>query len=286
MLTGKLLIAQGGGPTAVINQSVVGAVLEARKYPHVTGIYGAVQGVEGIINEDFIDLTMETVDNLEKVAATPSSGLLSTRIKPNDEDCQKMFEVIKAHDIRYFFNIGGNDSSETLRIIKTYAEKANYDLITMHIPKTVDNDLPENDHTPGFGSAARYVASAFASVNLDNRALKGVYIAVVMGRHAGFLTGASAAGRKYADDGPHLVYLPEIPFSVDSFLKDVKETFEKHGRCIIAVSEGIQDANGKTIVETLMSEVEADQHGNVQLSGSGALADALANEIINKLGIA
>lgn len=286
MLTGKLLIAQGGGPTAVINQSVVGAVLEARKYPHVTGIYGAVQGVEGIINEDFIDLTMETVDNLEKVAATPSSGLLSTRIKPNDEDCQKMFEVIKAHDIRYFFNIGGNDSSETLRIIKTYAEKANYDLITMHIPKTVDNDLPENDHTPGFGSAARYVASAFASVNLDNRALKGVYIAVVMGRHAGFLTGASAAGRKYADDGPHLVYLPEIPFSVDSFLKDVKETFEKHGRCIIAVSEGIQDANGKTIVETLMSEVEADQHGNVQLSGSGALADALANEIKNKLGIA
>ena len=284
-LRGKVLVAQGGGPTAVINQSMVGAVLEARKFPQVTAVYGAVNGVEGIMNEEFVDLTRETTHNLELVAQTPSSGLLSTRVKPDEAYCRKLFDVMKAHDIRYFFYVGGNDSSDTVRIVNDEAKKANYEFRAIHIPKTIDNDLVENDHTPGFGSAARFVAQAFAGVNLDNRALPGVYIGVVMGRHAGFLTAASILGKKYPDDGPHLIYLPEVDFNMDKFLKDVKETYEKFGRCIVAVSEGIQDAEGNAIITKLMDNIEKDAHGNVQLSGTGALGDLLVKEVKNNLGI-
>ncbi len=284
-LRGKVLVAQGGGPTAVINQSMVGAVLESRKFPQVTAVYGAVNGVEGIMNEEFVDLTRETTHNLEQVAKTPSSGLLSTRIKPDEEYCRKLFDVMKAHDIRYFFYIGGNDSSDTVRIVNDEAQKSGYEFRAIHIPKTIDNDLVENDHTPGFGSAAKFVAQAFAGVNLDNRALPGVYIGVVMGRHAGFLTAASILGKKYPDDGPHLIYVPERAFVMENFLRDVKETYEKYGRCIIAVSEGISDTNGTAIITTLMENVETDMHGNVQLSGTGALGDFLVKEVKDKLNI-
>lgn len=284
-LRGKVLVAQGGGPTAVINQSMVGAVLESRKFPQVTAVYGAVNGVEGIMNEEFVDLTRETTHNLEKVAMTPSSGLCSTRIKPDEDYCRRLFDVMKVHDIRYFFYIGGNDSSDTVRIVNDEAKKANYEFRAIHIPKTIDNDLVENDHTPGFGSAARFVAQAFAGVNLDNRALAGVYIGVVMGRHAGFLTAASILGKKYPDDGPHLIYVPEVAFDMDKFLADVKATYEKFGRCIIAVSEGIQDAEGNAIITKLMDTVEKDMHGNVQLSGTGALGDLLVKEVKEKLNI-
>jgi 6-phosphofructokinase 1 len=156
----------------------------------------------------------------------------------------------------------------------------------VHIPKTIDNDLVGFDHTPGYPSAARFVAQGFAGANLDNLALKGVYVAVVMGRHAGFLTAASALARKYPDDGPHLIYLPERTFVVDKFLTDVKETFERHGRCIVAVSEGIHDDKGEAIITKLMGKAaEKDAHGNVQLSGTGALADLLCEEVKAKLGI-
>lgn len=284
-LRGKVLVAQGGGPTAVINQSMVGAVLESRKFPQVTAVYGAVNGVEGIMNEEFVDLTRETTHNLEHVAITPSSALLSTRIKPDEAYCRGLFKVMQAHDIRYFFYIGGNDSSDTVRIVNDEAKKANYELRAIHIPKTIDNDLVENDHTPGFGSAARFVAQAFAGINLDNRALAGVYIGVVMGRHAGFLTAASILGKKYPDDGPHLIYLPERAFSMTQFIADVKETYEKFGRCIVAVSEGIQDENGTAVITKLMKDVEKDMHGNVQLSGTGALGDLLVKEVKEQLGI-
>ncbi len=284
-LKGKVLVAQGGGPTAVINQSFVGVVLEARKYAEVSKVYGAINGVEGIVNEEFVDLTLETEYNLERVAATPSSGLLSTRVKPTKEFCLKCFEVMKAHDIRYFFYIGGNDSSDTVRIISEEAKAQGYDFKAIHVPKTIDNDLVHNDHTPGFGSAARFVAQAFMGANLDNRALPGVYVGVIMGRHAGFLTGAAAMGRVFPDDGPHLIYFPERVFNVDSFLADVKATYEKFGRCVIAVSEGIQDENHVAIISKLSKDVERDAHGNVQLSGTGALGDLLVAEIKEKLGI-
>jgi len=283
-LEGKVVVAQGGGPTAVINQSLVGAVLESRKFPQVTKVYGAINGVAGIINEDFIDLTQETTHNLEQVAKTPSSALFSTRDKPDEEYCKEIFRVFKAHDVRYFFYIGGNDSADTVRIVNEQAESADYQFRAIHIPKTIDNDLMVNDHTPGYGSAARFVAQAFIGLNLDTRALPGVHIGVVMGRHAGFLTAAASIAQKYPDDGPHLIYLPERAFSVDKFLKDIKKVYDKYGRCLVAVSEGIQDENGQPIVTKLV-EREEDAHGNIQLSGTGALGDLLARLVKEKLNI-
>ena len=285
MQQGKVLVAQGGGPTAVINQSMAGVVLEARKFRNVELVYGAYHGVSGILNEEFLDLTQETSHNIEMVANTPSSALGSTRDKPDLRYCQEIFKVLKAHGIGYFFYIGGNDSSDTVRIVSEEAGRAGYPLRCIHIPKTIDNDLVGNDHTPGFPSAARFVAQAFMGANLDNAALPGVYLAVVMGRHAGFLTAASALGKKFPDDGPHLIYIPERTFSVDNFIADVKAAYHRHGRCVIAASEGIHDAQGVPIITKLSSQVERDAHGNVQLSGTGALADLLCNQIKNELGI-
>jgi ATP-dependent phosphofructokinase / diphosphate-dependent phosphofructokinase len=285
MSSGKILVAQGGGPTAVINQSLVGVVLEARRFRDVQHVYGALHGVRGIVDENFVDLTQETSHNLELVAGTPSSALGSTRDKPDARYCHEMFKVLQAHQIEHFFNIGGNDSSDTVRIIAEEARRSGYPLRCIHIPKTIDNDLVLNDHTPGFPSAARFVAQSFAGVNLDNAALPGVYVGVVMGRHAGFLTAASALGKKFADDGPHLIYLPERNFSIESFLADVKTMYDKHGRCVIAVSEGIHDEAGVPMLARLAKDLEHDDHGNVQLSGSGALADLLCEEIKSKLKI-
>ncbi len=285
MLEGKVLVAQGGGPTVVINQSLVGVVNAARSLPTVTRVYGAYHGVKGIINEDLVDLTQETHGNLEDVAASPASALGSTRDKPDLKYCQEIFKVLKAHEITSFFYIGGNDSSDTARIVSEEAKKSNYPLRCMHVPKTIDNDLVINDHTPGFPSAARFVASAFVGINQDNRALPGVYVAVIMGRHAGFLTAASALAKQFPDDGPHLIYVPEVEFSVDKFLAQVKEVYGKYGRCIIAASEGIHDASGQPIMTSLAKNVEKDAHGNVQLSGSGALADLLTDQVKDKLGI-
>jgi 6-phosphofructokinase 1 len=284
-LQGKALVAQGGGPTAVINQSLAGVVLESRRFPQVTSIYGAVNGVRGIINEDFLDLSQETTHNLEQVAITPSSGLLSTRDKPDTKYCQEMFRVMKAHEVRYFFYIGGNDSADAVRIVKEEAKQSGYEFRAVHIPKTIDNDLVLNDHTPGYGSAARFVAQAFIGANLDNASLPGVYIAVIMGRNAGFLTAASAAARTYPGDGPHLIYLPERPFDVDKFLKDVRGLYDRFGRCVVAASEGIRDADGNPIITKLVDRVERDAHGNIQLSGTGALGDLLAESVKKNLNI-
>jgi 6-phosphofructokinase 1 len=285
MQKGKMVIAQGGGPTAVINQSLVGAVLAARRFQTIEAVYGARHGVRGIVNEDFVDLTREPEANLEAVAATPASALGSTRDKPDAKYCADIFRSIKAHGVTTFLYVGGNDSSDTVRIVSEEAKRENYPLRCMHVPKTIDNDLMENDHTPGFPSAARFVAQAFMGADEDNRALPGVYVAVVMGRHAGFLTAASALARNHANDGPHLIYLPEREFVVDQFLAAVKEVHGRLGRCVIAVSEGIHDASGQPVITQLAKTVEKDAHGNVQLSGTGALADLLADTIKDKLGI-
>lgn len=284
-LDGKVVVAQGGGPTAVINQSLVGVVLESRKFEQVSKVYGAINGVAGIVNEDFLDLTQETTHNLEQVAVTPSSALFSTRDKPDVKYCKEIFNVLKAHDVRYFFYIGGNDSADTVRIVNEQAEQSDYEFRAIHIPKTIDNDLMVNDHTPGYGSAAKFVAQAFIGLNLDNRALPGVHIGVIMGRNAGFLTAASSIAQKYPDDGPHLIYLPERPFNVDQYLSDVKRIYEKHGRCLIAVSEGIVNEKGEPIALGLTKNVEKDAHGNAVLSGTGALGDLLANLVKERLNI-
>jgi len=256
----KVLVAQGGGPTAVINQSLVGAVLESRKFQEVQRIYGAFHGVRGVVNEDFVDLTQETSHNLELVANTPSSALGSTRDKPDLKYCQEIFRVLRAHGIGCFFYIGGNDSSDTVRIVSEEARKGGYPLRAIHIPKTIG-----------------------AGANLDNWALPGVYLGVVMGRHAGFLTAAAALGKKFPDDGPHLIYVPERAFSIEKFLSDVKATMDRYGRCVVAVSEGICDDKHVPIAEKLSKNVERDAHGNVHLGG-GALADELTQLIKERLG--
>ena len=279
----KILIAQGGGPTAVINQSLAGIVLEARKHRDVAAVYGAFHGVRGIVNQDLIDLGRETEQDLLGVAETPSAALGSTRDKPDLAYCQEMFRAMRAHGIGTFFYIGGNDSADTVRIVSDAARAANYPMRCIHVPKTIDNDLTVNDHTPGYPSAARFVAQAFMGANLDNWSLPGVYIGVVMGRHAGFLTAASALARAEPDDGPHLVYLPERPFRLDSFFTDVKRNMDRHGRCVIAVSEGISDAKGVPVAASLAAR-EKDAHGNVELGG-GALADYLGKTVKDTLGL-
>ena len=267
----------------VINQSLIGAVIEARKHPEIKGIYGSLHGIKGVLEEKMVDLRRESLANLEAVARTPSSALGSVRKKPTPEECAQMFGIMLKYDIRYFFYIGGNDSAETTHIINEDSKSVNYEFRCFHIPKTIDNDLLENDHTPGFGSAAKFVACAVMGDNLDNRALPGVKIDVVMGRHAGFLTAASALARVYPDDGPHLIYCPERPFSIKRFVKDVRHAMDKLGRCVVVVSEGVADADGTPIASKFIRET--DSHGNVQLSGSGALGDLLSNEIKSQLKI-
>ncbi|MDX8403019.1 MAG: 6-phosphofructokinase [Mariprofundaceae bacterium] len=275
MLKGKMVIGQSGGPTAVINQSLVGAVLAARQQDAITGILGARHGIQGIMDESFIDLTTQSIEQLEVISGTPAAALGSVRLKPGREECEKVFDVFRKHDVRYFFYIGGNDSAETAHIIAEMAKDANYDFCTIHIPKTIDNDLKVTDHCPGYASAARFVALAFMGDDRDNAALSGIKINVVMGRDAGFLTAASALARQHEGDGPHLIYLPERTFDVVQFQKDVKAAVAKYGRCVVAVSEGITNAEG----DPVMTTGERDSHGNLQLSGSGALGDFLSAKV-------
>jgi len=279
------VVGQSGGPTAVINESLVGVIEEADKHSEIENLYGALHAVAGIVKEEFIDLTKLSKGTLEQVAASPCSALGSSRDKPDAEYCAKIFEVFKKRNIRYFFYIGGNDSANTAHIINTMAAEVGYELRAFHIPKTIDNDLLVTDHCPGYGTAAKFVASALIGDDLDNRALPGVKIDCVMGRHAGFLTAASVLGRQRDDDGPHLVYVPEKSVSMDKFLGDVEGVYKKLGRCVVAVSEGICDTDGVTWAEKLAKGVETDEHGNVQLSGTGALADFLAGQVRSKLGV-
>ncbi len=282
---GNAVVGQSGGPTGVINASLVGVVEEARKHPEIHTLYGAIHAVVGMVKDDFIDLGKLSAETLETVAASPSSALGSSRDKPDAAYCRRILEVFKKRDIRYFFYIGGNDSANTAHILNTVAEEADYDLRAFHVPKTVDNDLLVTDHCPGYGTAAKFVACALVGDDLDNRALPGVKIDVIMGRHAGFLTAAAALGRKRDDDGPHLLYFPERPVSIGKFLGDVETMYKKLNRCVVAVSEGVCDADGETWAKKIVQTAEKDAHGNIQLSGTGALADFLAAQVKNSLKI-
>ena len=280
----NMVIAQSGGPSMVINQSLVGAVLEARKSDRIGKILGARHGIVGILSNDYIDLKKPSAKKLEAIAETPSSALGSCRRKPDAADCRAIFEEFRKLNVGFFFYIGGNDSADAARIVAEEAEKEGYPLVVYHIPKTIDNDLRSCDHTPGFGSAARFVASAIRGDDLDNRALGGVKIDIIMGRDAGFLTAASALARIREDDGPHLIYLPEVVFTEEKFIKDVKAAMKKYGRCVCAVSEGIRGKDGIPIGAKLGSG-ETDSHGNVQMSGTGALGDALATILKTKANV-
>ena len=280
----NMVIAQSGGPSMVINESLVGAVLEARKSARIGRILGAKHGILGILGNDYIDLRKPSAAKLQAIAETPSSALGSCRKKPDAADCRKIFEAFRKLNVGYFFYIGGNDSADAARIVAEEAEKDGYPLVVYHIPKTIDNDLRSCDHTPGFGSAARFVASAIKGDDLDNRALGGVKIDIIMGRDAGFLTAASALARENKDDGPHLIYLPEVPFSEKKFIGDVKAAMKKYGRCVCAISEGIRGKDGVPMGAKFAGG-EKDSHGNVQMSGTGALGDALAKVLKQKADV-
>jgi 6-phosphofructokinase 1 len=281
------VIGQSGGPTAVINQSLVGVVETLKKSSKVGKILGARHGVSGIVAEKFADLSDVSKQVLEDVAVTPAAALGSSRDKPDEAYCERIFESFRKHDVQYFYYIGGNDSADTARIVNEMAREADHELRVFHIPKTIDNDLRVTDHTPGYGSAARFVASAFMGDDRDSASLPGIKINVVMGRHAGWLTAASVLGRLDNKCGPHLVYVPEVPFSIDDFLEDVREVYGKLGRCQIAVSEGICDETGQPVTVALAQKlghrVERDSHGNVQLSGSGALGDFLSDYLKSQM---
>jgi len=283
-LKGNAIVGQSGGPTAVINQSLVGVIQGVKECGHIDKLLGAKHGVRGIVDEKFIDLKKASGELLERVAQTPAAGLGSTRDKPDAAYCEKIFNSFAKNNVRYFFYIGGNDSADTARIVSELAKKQNYELRVFHVPKTIDNDLRVHDHTPGFGSAAKFVAAAFMGDNFDNKSLPGIKVNIVMGRNAGFLTAASVLARHYPDDGPHLIYVPEAPLSEEKFIADVGRVYSKYGRCLIAASEGICRPDGTTWAEAMKENLDRDSHGNVQLSGSGALGDFLADLIKRNLG--
>jgi ATP-dependent phosphofructokinase / diphosphate-dependent phosphofructokinase len=261
------VIAQGGGPTAVINQTLVGATLEAQKRYPGARVLGALHGVRGIRDGRFVTLSDLPEDRLRAIAATPSAALGSTRDKPDAAYCEVILTGLENVGADAFIYIGGNDTAGTQGIL---AEASGGRIACVHAPKTIDNDLTENDHTPGFISAAEFVAGAFLSVDLDFRALPGIYVGIVMGRHAGFLTAAAAAWSLDQESAPHLVYVPERAFERARFIEDVRSVLGRHGRCIVAMSEGVADAEGRSLVEALVPPelLERDQHGNVRLSGT------------------
>ena len=278
------VIAQGGGPTAVINQTMVGATLEVRRRYPKARVLGSRHGVRGVRDGDYVVLSDLPEEQLRLIAGTPSAALGSTRDKPDAAYCDLVLKGLKKAGADAFIYIGGNDTSGTQQIL---TDASGGSMAFVHAPKTIDNDLMENDHTPGFISAAEFVAGAFLSVDLDFRALPGVYVAIVMGRHAGFLTAASAAWRLDGDSGPHLIYVPERAFSVPRFIDDVRTTLDRHKRCIVAVSEGVSTEDGRSLVETIVGpdKVERDAHGNVKLSGSDlnrAFEQALAEKLPGK----
>ena len=282
MPIGKAVIGQSGGPTAVINRSLVGFIKEATSQEYEE-VLGARHGLSGMLSEDFVDLSKLSDSQLYGIAKTPAAALGSVRKKPTEEDIEKLISIFEKQNIRYFFYIGGNDSAETANLVSEGAKQIGYEMKAFHIPKTIDNDLLETDHCPGYGSAARFVAHAFQGDDADNRSLKGIKINVLMGRHAGWLTAASTLGKSSEEDGPHLVYVPEKVFNIDEFLKDVKEVYDSLGRCVVAVSEGIHNNEGDYFLQTYASDTgsglagKTDSHGNIQLSGSGALGDTLTN---------
>ena len=282
MSAGKAVIGQSGGPTAVINRSLVGFIKEATN-SNFDEILGAKHGLAGMLSQDFVDLSKLSESQLYGIGKTPAAALGSVRKKPTDKDIEQLVSIFEKQNIRNFFYIGGNDSAETANLVAEGAKSIGYEMKAFHIPKTIDNDLLETDHCPGYGSAARFVAHAFQGDDADNRSLSGIKINVLMGRHAGWLTAASTLGKSSEEDGPHLVYVPEKTFNIDNFLKEVREVYNALGRCVVAVSEGVHNEKGEYFLQTYADQSgsglagKTDSHGNIQLSGSGALGDTLTN---------
>lgn len=288
VLKGNCLVAQSGGPTSVINASVCGVVQEAFRSSEIEQVFGALHGVAGILNEDFICFNEELPEEIELMRLTPAAALGSCRYKlksveSNESDYKRIIEVFQAHNIRYFFYIGGNDSMDTACKVSAYAKKVGYSLRAIGVPKTVDNDLPITDHTPGFGSVAKYIATAVKEVSLDSRVYDYPTVTIIelMGRNAGWITASAALARDHENDAPHYIYLPEVPFNLEKFSEDVKAAVEKYNYCVVALSEGVKTAEGVYVAEMNVAssgdeKLQKDSFGHVQLGGA---ADFLANYV-------
>ena len=286
----NVIVGQSGGPTAVINASLYGVVYEALNREDTCGtVYGMINGIEGFLNDQIMDMEpLERSGELELIKTTPGSYLGSCRYKLpedlGDEVYPKLFEKFEQYGIGYFFYIGGNDSMDTVSKLSRYAEKTGSDIRFMGIPKTIDNDLVRTDHTPGFGSAAKYVSSTVREIAIDASVYdnkKSVTIVEIMGRHAGWLTAASVLARKFEGDNPVLIYLPEMAFDPDKFIDDVNEALEKVPNLVVCISEGINDGKGTFICE-LASDVGVDNFGHKMLTGSGKYLENLVKE---KIGV-
>ena len=284
-LKGACVIGQSGGPTSVINASAYGVIRTALDCEDITAVYGAAHGIKGVLNDQLFDMGEEDAKELEYLLNTPSSELGSCRYKiadpdVDDTDYQRILEIFKKYNIRYFFYNGGNDSMDTCSKVSRFMAKSGYECRVMGVPKTIDNDLFGTDHCPGFASAAKYIASSCAEVYKDARVYDTgmVTIIEIMGRHAGWLAGAAALAG-VVGCAPDLVYLPEVDFDMDRFLNDVTEIYKKNGNCIVAVSEGIHYADGSFVSEAKTSAT--DGFGHAQLGG---LASMLANIVKEKTG--
>ncbi|MEG1535649.1 MAG: 6-phosphofructokinase [Clostridia bacterium] len=287
-LVGACMFGQSGGPSSVINSSAAGVFTEALKQDCITAVYGAAHGIRGVLNEEFYDISKEDEKELLLLKNTPSSALGAVRYKLKDAsvdetDYKRLFEVFKKYNIRYFFYNGGNDSMDTCNKISKYMKKSGWECRIMGVPKTIDNDLFGTDHCPGYASAAKYVATTIMELKLDANVYDTPMITVVeiMGRHAGWLTAASKLAN-YKGLGPDLIYLPEVPFSIEKFLADVEKKLKANdGKCMVAVSEGISDAEGNLMAEKMNEHLAKDSFGHSQLGGIGA---SLANLCKEKFG--
>jgi 6-phosphofructokinase 1 len=283
-LAGNVLVAQSGGPTSVINASVAGVVAEALNHECIEEIYGGLNGVLGILNEELIDLASESQQTIRALRHTPGAALGSSRYKlRREEDFARVLEVFEAHNIRYFFYAGGNDSQDTADKISKLAAERDYDLRVIGIPKTIDNDLVNTDHCPGYGSVIKYVATTVREMACDNASFaSGDFVSIleVMGRSAGWIAaGASLAKRKdHPNDAPHIICLPEIPFSTEKFIDDVKRTLAREKYCVVVVGEGLVDADGNYIS---VAASGTDTFGHAQLGGAADYLKGLLETNLN-----
>lgn len=286
MIKGACLIGQSGGPTAVINSSLAGVVMTALNNSNITNVYGALHGIQGVLDEQFIDFSLEDINEIELLKYTPSSALGSVRFfledfEKNSAVYEELLKVFKKYNIRYFFYIGGNDSMDSCMKINKYFKAVGYDCIVNGIPKTIDNDLCLTDHTPGYGSACKYIATTISEIYLDISAYKKgrVTIVEIMGRDAGWLTAASKIA-SINGCNPDLIYLPESKFDLNEFLADVKNIYKEKKKVFVIVGEGIRDSKGEYILN-YRNYNNNDSFGHLQLGG---VASVLCEHVQNTFG--
>jgi len=294
-LVGNCLVAQSGGPTAVVNASIAGVVAEALNHSSIEEVYGGLNGILGILNEEFVDLAAESQQQIRALRSTPGAALGTCRFKlKKQQDFDRVIEVFKAHNIRYFFYCGGNDSQDTADKISKLAQAQGHEMRVIGVPKTIDNDLPVTDHCPGYGSVIKYICTTVRELACDNEAMGQndlVSILEVMGRNAGWIAAGSALAKRrdHPHDPPHLIYLPESPFSPEKFAEDVRRVLKRERYCLVVVGEGLVDKDGNYVATDSAS---SDAFGHAQLGGAGEYLKSLVEQHVGvkartaKLGIA